>query len=70
MDVRQLQYENGVFDCVIDKATFDSILCGELADTNAHQMLTEIHRVLKPNGVFICVSNGIRETREPYFANF
>ena len=46
MDVRQLQYQDSTFDAVIDKGTFDSILCGDGSGPNAAQMLSEIHRVL------------------------
>ena len=30
-------------------------------------MLSEIHRVLAPNGVYICVSYGVKENRQKYF---
>ena len=60
MDCRQLQYGDGSFDAVIDKGTFDSILCGDGSGPNAAQMLAEIHRVLAPNGVYICVSYGVQ----------
>ena len=69
MDVRQLQFQDGAFDCVIDKGTFDSVCCGDGAGPNAAQMLSEIHRVLKPNGVFICMSFGKDQLRMPYFAS-
>jgi len=67
MDCRQLQYQDGSFDAVIDKGTFDSILCGDGSGPNAAQMLAEIHRVLAPNGVYICVSYGVQQQRMHYF---
>lgn len=67
MDVRQLQYDDGIFDAVIDKGTFDSILCGNEFRQNATQMLAEIYRVLAPNGVYICISNGVPSQRMHYF---
>ena len=61
MDVRQMspQIADETFDAVIDKGTFDSILCGDGSGPNAEQMLNEIHRVLSPNGVYICISYGV-----------
>ena len=67
MDVRSLQFEDGIFDAVIDKGTFDSILCGDGSGPNAEQMLNEVHRVLSPNGVYICISYGTKDSRLSYF---
>ena len=67
MDVRQLQYAENTFDAVIDKGTFDSILCGDGSGPNAATMLSEIHRILSPNGVYICISYGTSEQRVRYF---
>ena len=69
MDVRNLQYEDGTFEAVIDKATFDSILCGDGSGPNAEHMLKQIHRVLAPNGVYICISYGVQQQRMHYFQN-
>ena len=67
MDVRSLSYDDATFDAVIDKGTFDSILCGDGSGPNADQMLGEVHRVLSPNGVYICISYGVKESRMAYF---
>ena len=45
-----------MFDAVIDKACFDAMLCGENTGPNSEAMLNEIHRVLSPNGVYICIT--------------
>ena len=55
MDVRSMNYDDGAFDAVVDKGTFDSILCGDGSGPNADQMLSEIHRVLSPSGFYICI---------------
>ena len=67
MDSRSLQFEEGTFDAIIDKACFDAILCGDGSGPNSEQMLNEIHRVLSPNGVYICVTYGVPENRLGYF---
>jgi ubiquinone/menaquinone biosynthesis C-methylase UbiE len=68
MDVRSMNYDDGAFDAIVDKGTFDSILCGDGSGPNADQMLSEIHRVLSAQGVYICISYGVKETRLKYFA--
>ena len=60
-------FEEEQFDCIIDKACFDSVLCGEGSGPNSHNMLSEVHKVLKPGGVYICISYGIPEDRESFF---
>ena len=68
MDVRQMSaFEDKSFDVVIDKGTFDSILCGDGSGPNAEQMLSEISRVLTDDGVYICISYGLKESRVPFF---
>ena len=58
MDVRQMSFQEKSFDCVIDKALLDAIMCGDGSGPNSEQMLSEIHRVLADDGVYICVSSG------------
>ena len=69
MDARNLKAEmqDGIFDCVIDKACFDAILCGDNSKPNSEAMLNEVHRVLSPSGVYICITYGIPKMREDYF---
>ena len=69
MDVKSLTFQDNSFEAVIDKGTLDSILCGDGSGPNAAQMLSEIYRVLTPNGVYICVSYGVKDARNDYFAN-
>lgn len=67
MDCKSLQFEDGSFDAVIDKGTFDSVLCGDGSGPNAELMLNEVHRVLSPSGVYICITYGQPEQRISYF---
>lgn len=42
MDVRDLSFfQDGLFDCVIDKGTLDSLMCGTDAPLSAFQMIEE-----------------------------
>merc|ERR1712146_312188 len=48
---------DGSFDIVLDKATLDSILCGDGAASGGHKLLSEVSRVLAPEGAYVCVSH-------------
>ena len=47
MDCTELTFGESTFDVVFDKATLDSILCGEGAGERAEKMLEGICKVLK-----------------------
>lgn len=66
MDARAMEFEDGSFDAAIDKGTLDAVLCGESSATNAQKMISEVHRVLGPNGIYIVVSYGLPEHRLVY----
>ncbi|EAS02154.2 kinase domain protein (macronuclear) [Tetrahymena thermophila SB210] len=66
MDVRNMEFEAKSFDCVMDKGTLDSILCGESSTSNANKAISEIYRVLTPKGVYVLISHGSPEYRRTY----
>merc|ERR1711908_97274 len=66
MDCRAMDFPEGIFSVVIDKATLDSILCGEGSTHNAQKTLQGVSQVLGPNGVFLCVSHGQPSYRLTY----
>ena len=69
MNCSALEFPDESFDVVLDKGTLDSVLCGEGSTSNAGKTLSEITRVLKPNGVLVCISYGIPDNRLSYFDN-
>ena len=59
-DLRELTMPAATFDCVLDKATLDSCLCGSDDATilrSATRLLSEVSRVLKIGGIFLCISH-------------
>ncbi|PRP80588.1 hypothetical protein PROFUN_12350 [Planoprotostelium fungivorum] len=79
MNALGLELSDNHYDCVIDKGTLDSILvsqnivsfstnqCGEESTININRVLSEVYRILKPGGVFVCVSHANPEHRIPLF---
>lgn len=51
------------YDCIIDKALLDSILCSNVGDVAAQQYILEVMRLLNDTGYFICMSHGNPEVR-------
>ena len=67
MDCRHMDgFPDASFNSVIDKATLDSIVCGEGSATNVQKYLSEVSRVLKPNGTFLMVSHAQPQYRQNY----
>ena len=67
MDVRELNFPEGDFQAIIDKACIDSVLY--LGDAEVNQMMAEISRVLKRRGVYICLSCHGPDDMKRYFDN-
>ena len=51
-DARGVYPEGGVFDTVVDKATFDALMCND----EASHLYCEVHRLLREGGVYVVVS--------------
>ena len=66
MDGRAMELPDQNFNICIDKATLDSVLCGECSTQNAQKMLQEVSMVLQPNGVYILISHGSPSYRLTY----
>uniref|UniRef100_A0A7N0VE34 Methyltransferase type 11 domain-containing protein n=1 Tax=Kalanchoe fedtschenkoi TaxID=63787 RepID=A0A7N0VE34_KALFE len=59
MDVRDMGFfPDDTFDCVIDKGTLDSLMCGNSAVLSSAQMLGEVCRLLKPGGIYMLITYG------------
>ncbi|KAK7247088.1 hypothetical protein RIF29_41965 [Crotalaria pallida] len=58
MDMTQMQFEDETFDAVIDKGGLDALMEPELGPKLGNQYLSEVKRVLKPGGKFVCLTLG------------
>ena len=67
MDCRKLTYEDESFDLIIDKSTLDCLMCGATAELDVCQMIKEIQRILKTNGLYVIISLESSENREFVF---
>jgi SAM-dependent methyltransferase len=63
-------FDNEEFNFVIDKATLDCVLCGEGGVIESEKVLKEVHRILAPDGVFVCITYGNEDLRRPLFVKF
>ena len=67
MDATRMEFlPDDCFNMIVDKALLDALLCGENNAQNVSSMLNEMHRVLKPGGVYVCCSYGVPKTRLGY----
>ena len=56
LDMKDFQDE--MFNVVIDKGTLDTVMCTDNFMIDGRQMISEVHRVLKPGGKYICITYG------------
>jgi hypothetical protein len=55
------------FQFVVDKGTFDAIVCASDSELHIEQMLYQIDRLLQPNGVYVMLSHGNPVSRLRFF---
>ena len=51
-----MQLEDESFDAIIDKGGLDALMEPELGPKLGNQYLSEVKRVLKPGGKFLCLT--------------
>ncbi|XWS35164.1 hypothetical protein CRYUN_Cryun21dG0102300 [Craigia yunnanensis] len=56
MDMTQMQFRDDTFDVVLDKGGLDALMEPELGPQLGNQYLSEVKRVLKSRGKFICLT--------------
>lgn len=70
MDARKLdRLPDDSFDLVLDKACLDAIFCSFQTYNDVLAATTEICRVLRPAGRFVCVSHGSPGARLPHLGH-
>jgi EEF1A lysine methyltransferase 4 len=55
-DARRLSFDAGSFGAIIDKGTLDAICSGEGYDYEGGRVASELQRVLRPVGRWLCIS--------------
>ncbi|NXU58861.1 EFMT4 methyltransferase, partial [Turnix velox] len=76
MDMRALTFPDATFDAVLEKGTLDVLMVGETdpwhvsprAVAEMHRVLSEVSRVLRPEGCFISISFAQPHFRKPHYA--
>lgn len=56
MDMTSMQFMEETFDVVLDKGGLDALMEPELGSKLGSQYLSEVKRVLKPGGKFVCLT--------------
>ena len=67
MNAKKMKYDDGVFECIFDKACFDTNCVGENYQSNSSAFLKETYRCLAPGGIFISISYGNSDKRMKFF---
>ncbi len=63
MDALKMNFKDETYDVVFDKATLDALTSSSNSMKDTAKYISEVYRVLKPNGTYICVSSSAPELR-------
>jgi ubiquinone/menaquinone biosynthesis C-methylase UbiE len=70
MDCTRMAFPDAQFDVAFDKGTFDALYCGADGVRTVGLALAEVHRVLRPGGLFFEISYGRPDSRGRTFRQF
>lgn len=70
MDMTAMQFEDEFFGAVVDKGGLDALMEPELGPTLGNQYLSEVKRVLKPGGKFVCLTLAESHVLDILFSKF
>ncbi|KAL8258500.1 hypothetical protein R6Q59_026453 [Mikania micrantha] len=70
MDMTSMQFADKSFDIVLDKGGLDALMEPELGPTLGTQYVSEVKRVLKDGGKFICLTLGESHVLGMFFPKF
>ena len=69
MDARNMEFDDESFDAIVDKGCLDTLLAYEASESSAAALCSQIARILKPGGVYMCYSIGPPSLRLPILEN-
>lgn len=69
-NMTDMDMEEETIDAIIDKALLDSLFCSDNGETDVAQYVNEVIRLLKEEGVFICISRLNPEEALPMLEQF
>ncbi|CAI9271358.1 unnamed protein product [Lactuca saligna] len=70
MDMTSMQFADKSFDAVLDKGGLDALMEPELGPVLGNQYVSEVKRVLKEGGKFICLTLGESHVLGMFFPKF
>ncbi|GMH68729.1 hypothetical protein TL16_g04998 [Triparma laevis f. inornata] len=69
MDARYMEFDDESFDAILDKGMIDTLLSGDNSIESAQKFSSHVARILKPGGIYMCLSSGIPNERLPMLNN-